>query len=418
VRDIDDKGPTMPSGSRPIGGGHDRVMLIDALRAASLLGVIAMNYNAMVMTFVGRQVIAAAGPVDLAMSLFDLVLVQGKARSIFAMLFGVGFGLLMMRSSGRGAPFAGWYLRRMVALLLIGSVNLTLLFWGDILVLYASLGMAMLVVRGWSDRAIGWSGLSLVLLPPLMLGVAQAVAGGPLPPLGRLPARLADAVSAAPANYAQGGYGSFVEANLTRYAAQYVTDRGELLVYDSGVLGLFMLGFWISRKRVLIDVAAWRPALRRMAWWCVPTGLILSALHATQRVGVADGMFYALSTVAYVGLPILAAGYASALILLLSGGRGRAIRVLAPMGRMALTGYLLSNLAGSFVFYGWGLGLMRQANLAAINLLAFGVFAALCCFSAAWLKAFRQGPVEAAWRWATDARPPLSWLPPRHSLAG
>lgn len=399
---VDRSGPAIHH--LPENGKRDRIVLMDVLRAASLLGVIAMNYNAMVMAFVGQQVIAAAGPLDLAASLLDLVFLQGKARSIFAMLFGAGFGLMMMRSNDSHSQFARWYLQRMLVLLMIGVANMAFLFWGDILILYAVLGMVMLALRRWSDRAIVGAGLSLVLLPPLLLGLLQAIEGGPLPPIGQLPARWVEVVAAASAAYDSGSYGSFVAANLARYISQYVTDRGDLLVYDCGVLGLFLLGFAVSRYGVLIDVAAWRPALRRVAWSCVPTGLILSALHATQRMGVADGVFYGLSSAAYVGLPMLAFGYASTLILLLSAGWARLSRMLAPLGRMALTGYLGSNLIGSFVFYGWGLGMMRQVNLVAINLLALGVFVALCWLSAAWLRVFRQGPVEGAWRWLSAVR--------------
>lgn len=65
---------------------------------------------------------------------------------------------------------------------------------------------------------------------------------------------------------------------------------------------------------------------------------------------------------------------------------------------MALTGYLGSNLIGSFVWYGWGLGLMGVWNGAAMNLFAFAVFAGLAVFSALWLAVFRFGPVEWLWR--------------------
>lgn len=65
---------------------------------------------------------------------------------------------------------------------------------------------------------------------------------------------------------------------------------------------------------------------------------------------------------------------------------------------MALTGYLGSNLIGSFVWYGWGLGLMGVWSGAAMNLFAFAVFAGLAVFSALWLAVFRFGPVEWVWR--------------------
>jgi uncharacterized protein len=68
---------------------------------------------------------------------------------------------------------------------------------------------------------------------------------------------------------------------------------------------------------------------------------------------------------------------------------------------MALTGYLASNAIGAFIWYGWGLGQLGAWNFTAINVLAFLTFAALCLFSAAWLRRFRFGPAEWLWRSAT-----------------
>jgi hypothetical protein len=101
------------------------------------------------------------------------------------------------------------------------------------------------------------------------------------------------------------------------------------------------------------------------------------------------GAAYALVTAAHVGLPIVAYGHIAGLALWLIR-RGRWLqRALAPVARIALTGYLGSNLIGSFVWYGWGLGLMGVWNGAAMNLFAFAVFAGLAVFSALWLAVFR-----------------------------
>lgn len=62
-----------------------RSPLIDSIRAIALLGVIVMNIGAMVMRFIGNEVMAAAGPLDLGAMLVDLLLFQGKARSAFVL---------------------------------------------------------------------------------------------------------------------------------------------------------------------------------------------------------------------------------------------------------------------------------------------------------------------------------------------
>ncbi|WP_395943353.1 DUF418 domain-containing protein [Brevundimonas sp.] len=386
-----------------------RVQVIDTLRALALYGVITMNLMAMVMGLIGAEIVPKAGPIDYVFATFDLVLLQGKARSTFALLFGVGFGMLMVRAAQRGQAFTGFYLRRMSALLLFGLINLAVLFWGDILILYALLGMVLLLFRGWSNRAILAAGLILVIGPPLALGLFEAATGAPAPNLAGLTPEQAEGVMSASAPIYRAGDGlAYVRANLAYYVDHHLTDTAYAFVYELGVLGLFLLGLWTARTGVLAGVEAWRPFLRRVAWICLPVGLVLSALHASRRMGIdVEGAAYALVSAAYVGLPIMAFGYVAILALLLTRG-GRFLQpLLSPMGRMALSGYLASNAIGSFVWYGWGLGLMGRTNVTGMNLFALAVFGSLCVFSAVWLSVFRFGPVEWLWRCLSYAR----WQP-------
>ena len=384
----------------------ERLHLIDTLRAIALFGVIAMNYTGMVAALVAEDIFAWAGPADYAFASFDLIFLQGKARSCFALLFGVGFGILMVRAAAKGQRFVPFYLTRMAVLLALGLFNLAFLFWGDILILYALLGMAMILFRDCSDRLLIVLGLGLVLLPPVAVGLAEAVGGAPLPNLAGLPHDEAHAMMAGlvPA-YRDGSFADFVAANLAYYRDHYLADTAFAAIYGLGVLGLFLLGLWVARNGIFADVARWRPFLRRVAWLCLPLGLLLSLIHASRRMGIeAEGPLYGLVTAAYAGLPLMAFGYIAALTLLLSRRAFWLQRALSPMGRAALTGYLASNAIGAFVWYGWGLGQLGKWNMAAINLLAIAVFALLCLFSALWLRAFRFGPVEWLWRSATYRR--------------
>jgi len=400
--------PAARTDTAPLSPLSDRVATIDALRAIALFGVIVMNLVAMPMLFKAEAVLARATPIDLTAGVLDLIFLQGKARSAFAFLFGLGFGVMMQRVEARGAGFVPFYLRRVSILLLIGLLNLAFLFWGDILIVYAILGMTLILFRKAGQKTLLTSGLLLVLLPPLLAGAMEAV-GGPLPNLAGLSPDQVDAgyAAALPA-YLGGDFLAYVRANFAYYAFHNLAETSYVLMYDVGVLGLFLLGLWAARKGLLRDVEAFRPLLRRILWVALPLGLLLSVVQATRRLGVpAEGALYGLVTAAYVGLPIMAFGYMAWLALYMSRGGGWLVRALSPMGRMALTGYLGSNLIGSFVWYGWGLGkLADPAFLTALNanLFAIGVFVGLCVFSALWLRVFRFGPAEWVWRSLTYGR--------------
>ena len=70
----------------------------------------------------------------------------------------------------------------------------------------------------------------------------------------------------------------------------------------------------------------------------------------------------------------------------------------APVGRMALTNYLLQSVICMFVFYGFGLGLYGQVGTAAAAGIALIVFAIQVPLSRWWLGRYQYGPAEWAWR--------------------
>lgn len=392
-----------------------RVPLIDTLRALALFGVIVMNIVSMVMIFKASEVVSSAGPPDMLAGVADLVFLQGKARSCFALLFGVGFGVMLLRADAAGHGFTGFYLRRMSLLLLFGIFNQVFLFWGDILVTYAPLGMLLLPCRRLSDRALFIAALVLVVGVPVLHGLLEMAIGGPLPSLtagavdGSEPARLASAA----ATYLEAPYGPVIwEQNVREKLLLWRDGTAYWVVYSLGVAGLFLLGLLVARRGLLFDVARNRALLRRVAWTCVPVGLALSILHATESFGWAPPQPLAgFVTLSYAGLPLLAVGYVAIAALLLARCSGRVERLLAPVGRMALTNYLASGAIGALVYHGYGLGLLGKLGMAQMNLLGLAIFVVLALASHAWLSVFQQGPAEWLWRCGSHGR----WQPLRRA---
>lgn len=395
-----------PAGPLPLTG---RVALVDTLRALALFGVILMNVTSMVMMFMAPQVLASAGPSDMVFGTADLVLLQGKARSCFALLFGVGFGVMLLRAESAGAGFNVFFLRRMAVLLVFGLVNQVFLFWGDILVMYAIVGASLLLFRHWSDRRLLIAAVLLVFGVPLLHGLLEVLFG--VLPVAMDQAGVEANTAAALAAYRQPVYGSAVmAANVSVLVQVWQSDIAYKVVYALGVLGLFMLGLVIARRGILFDVAAHRPLLRRVAWIALPLGLVLSVLHATTAFGWAPGMpLAALVSASYLGLPLMAFGYIATIALLLQERGVWLVRLLAPAGRMALTNYLASGVLGALVFHGYGLGAMGKLSMTGMNLLAIAIFALLVGFSHGWLHVFRYGPVEWVWRSLTYGRAPRMW---------
>ena len=80
-------------------------------------------------------------------------LISGKANTVFATLFGLGFYLQMKRGEGRPG-FEARFRRRLFWLFVFGVLNTYFLYFGDILHLYAIAGFILLAMRRWSTRAL------------------------------------------------------------------------------------------------------------------------------------------------------------------------------------------------------------------------------------------------------------------------
>lgn len=373
----------------------ERLRALDTLRALALFGVIAMNVVAMEMALVADVVMAAAGPHDRLAALFDLVFLQGKARSAFAFLFGLGFGVLLARAQARGAG-TGFFLRRMGALLVLGIVNALFLFWGDILIAYALLGALLTGFAGAGDRTLARVGLGLVIGVPLLQGLVAAFVGPwPVPSIDH-----GASVRAAVAAFASPVFDAgVIAANAERQLMLWIDDPMQRVVYLSSVFGLFLLGLLTARRGWLFAPGAHRPFLTRVAWIGLGIGTPLSVVYATIRLGVPlDEPYAGLRLATYVGLPVMAFGYLALFALWFDRGAAALQRFLAPVGRMTLTGYLASNALGTLVFHGYGLGRMGEINLLACNAIAVAIFLALVAFAHPWFRRFRFGPAETIWR--------------------
>ena len=92
-----------------------------------------------------------AGPADLASWVFSFILIDGKMRGLFSFLFGASLLLVVERAEASGRNPAAVHYSRMVWLLVFGLIHFYLIWWGDILSLYAPIGMIAFLFRRFDD---------------------------------------------------------------------------------------------------------------------------------------------------------------------------------------------------------------------------------------------------------------------------
>lgn len=393
-----------------------RTELLDALRGFALFGVVFSNYAMLSFWFFTSSAQKEALPgarFDEALGVLHDVVIDGRFYSIFSLLFGIGFGFFLDKG---GDGLARFY-RRMLVLLLIGWLHLRYLWEGDILFLYASLGLLLPLFRRAGDRVLLITAAALILSPIAIDAVRVATEGAFDPAAGaRAMALAGDAALGVPAERINDMVPNGGLAEFNAYMNGAWWWRMEHLLGTSRlpkVFGLFLLGLWVARRKLFVDPAAHRPLLKRVCIVGFAFGLPFAVLNwwsgqHLKHLPHAEGL---VGTVGYaLGVVPLALAYASGFALLWTHeGWRRKLATLAPMGRMALTNYLMQTFIGLVLFTGMGFGWGTHVSAITFESIAVAVFIVQVLWSRWWLAHFRFGPFEWAWRsltygWAMPMR--------------
>ena len=391
-----------------------RIVEIDMIRGFALFGVLLVN-----MFGFGADSIAWNSRTDELAFAIMRVFFEAKMWTLFSILFGFGFALQLKSAQVRGTRILPTYLRRLGVLFVIGAAH-ALLFDGDILMLYAELGLALLVVCRLPTRKLLLLAVVLMLVFPLArLASEQDQSAESEEILTISEARSELEQDQRSHVYATGSLAEVMADNASAIPADPLED---LYTPESGltVFAMFLLGFTLGRSGVLRDIPGLVVPIARIRFWGLGFGLtamaaerVLAAtsgyaLYRAQQAG--PGVQFAGDLLFTFGATALALGYAATLILAAQTPRGRgALAPLVAVGRLGLTVYLTQTLIFTILFYGYGFGQAFKLGPAAVTAWAVVIFAVQVVACQWWLRRFRFGPVEWLWRSLTY----LKWQPLR-----
>ncbi len=393
----------------------ERIELIDILRGFALFGVLIANmkgYSLPMNAYFGFGADwPSLTPLDRAVDQFILFVIKGKFLSLFAVLFGLGLSVQLMRAQARGISVVPRYLRRLLVLLMLGTVHVFLFWFGDILHTYALVGFLLVLFRNLSFKALGRVVLFVWLL--LILGSF----GGSIAPLIR-PAtpnsarqqkmqqeRKAKVDQAMAEEVRILTQGTYREATIMR-ARQWLDLYGNPGVagFFAFVLHLFLIGLYAGKRRIFQDVEENLPFLRKCMWFGLVCGLggLAQFLPRTPEYPAAAFVRNMLMGFSMYLFFFFAAGIT--ILVHRSPGWRKRFSALAPIGRMALSNYLSYTIIASAIFYGWGLGYFGKMGSTWGLVLSLAIFALQIPLCAWWLRNFQFGPVEWLWRSLTYGR--------------
>jgi uncharacterized protein len=391
----------------------DRATILDVLRGFALLGVLMDN----MFGFTGYSFFTQAQREGLStfmsdgiLGISELAFVHGKFYSLFSLLFGIGFSIILMRNEQKGINPLKIFYRRLFILLLIGAGHLFLLWEGDILVLYALLGFLLPLFRKCSDKTLLILASVLVLSPILidLVKVLLHVKTGAF--LDNL-AQTVDKSTGLPIDDTFSQYlykeGSGWQEWRNWQASGYLYRYAYLIESNRfpKVFGMFLIGFLVGRKMMYAHLEDYTTLFKKLRKWGfiigIPGSIALAGFEIFGKpvpnpIGLAHTTLYAISVVP------LSLAYISWLCLHWVNTKGNTrFKWLAPLGRMALSNYIMQTLLGVFIFYGVGLGIGGSIGPTLFFPIAFGIYIFQILFSTWWLKHFNYGPLEWIWRMLT-----------------
>jgi uncharacterized protein len=381
---------------------HSRLKVVDALRGIALMAIALLhNIEHFDFYFTPANLPAWMPPIDKAIWETLFLLFAGKAYAIFSVLFGLTFFIQSDNQSKKGKSFSSRFAWRLMLLFCFSFFN-SMFYQGDILGTYAIIGFILIPVSYLDNKTVLWLAILLMLQPYEWFNVYTASQHPNIalsdPPSWKYFGQMEPYITGH-------SFLDTVVGNLTngrKAVALWTWESGR--VFQTAAL--FMLGMLAGRKSLfkISDDSNrfWKKVLIVAAIAFIP--LFYCTKHLTvfnTSAAVSRPLETIISSWSnLVFMLILMSGF---FLLFQKKNFHGMLNIFAPLGRMSLSNYIIQSILGSFIYYGYGLGLYQYtgstyAVLIGITLITFQIY-----FSRWWLKRHKQGPLETIWH-------RLTWL--------
>ncbi|WP_102406046.1 DUF418 domain-containing protein [Parabacteroides bouchesdurhonensis] len=374
---------------------ESRIEVVDALRGFAVMAIILVHNL--------EHFIFPVYPTDspdwlniLDQGVFNVIfsLFAGKAYAIFALLFGLTFYIQTNNQKKQGKDFGYRFLWRLVLLVGFATLNAAFFPAGDVLLLFAVVGLVLFFTRNWSDRAILITSIVFLLQPVEWYHYIANL----INPAHQLPDLKVGEMYAEVAEYTKAGnFGKFIFGNITlgqKASLLWAVNAGRFFQ----TAGLFLLGFYIGRKQLFVSS---ENSLRLWIKTLIVSAIVFAPLYTLkelvmkndtiiqQTAGTAFDMWQKLAfTLVLV---------ASFVILYQNRTFSKMLGNLRFYGKMSLTNYISQSIIGAVIYFPFGLYLAPYCGYTISLLIGIFTFLLQVQFCKWWLSKHKQGPLEHIW---------------------
>jgi uncharacterized protein len=394
-----------------------RFISLDVVRGIAVMGILLMNIVGFAMPFQAYSnptAYGGTGPIDMAFWATNFVLADGKMRGLFSILFGASMLLVIQRAEASQRSSALTHYSRMTWLLLFGVIHAYAIWYGDILMLYAGVGMVAYFFRKMEAHKLVTLGIILIIAQAVLVGGVTyslwalreaalapdaqpetvqawfemaAMSGSPPP----------DALAANLALY-RGDYAGIMEQRLGPDLMLPIIGN---FMFSFATLGLMLLGMAGLKSGFLTGALSretYAKCIRYGYLVGIPIQMLLALFLMRSGFDPVSLWLYDMSLQMVPDLLIILAHAALILYWVKSSAGSALIARVAATGRAAFTNYLGTSLVCTTIFYGYGFGFYGEFSRASLYIVVLGVWALMLLWSKPWLDRFRYGPLEWLWR--------------------
>ncbi|ACV25944.1 DUF418 domain-containing protein [Kangiella koreensis] len=377
---------------------NGRIASLDLMRGVVILMILIININYFSTPSLLRYnplAFAEFSSIDKWVWFFEYAFVKQRFMTMLAILYGAGIVLFTNKYLKQGVSPTKPFILRSLLLIIFGLMHAYLIWDGDILVAYAVCGLIVYWLRNLKPILLISIGFILAFgaTAPDMYASVLAIFNPP----ETSPYWFAD--TEAQQQMLTAYQGSWWQLTPGRIEAAFDRQTWDFLYFTlwrcSGLMmigmGLIKTGFFSGERNH-----------KAIMGWCLLIGIPVSA--ATAWFYIESGFSYQffmsyLSISFYIGSLVLAIGYLCLFIVWSQSNLARSLQdLMAQVGRMAFTLYIMQSIICSFIFYGYGLDMYGKVSRSELALVTVAIWAVQILFVKLWFSYFKQGPLEALWR--------------------
>ncbi len=390
---------------------NQRFRALDLIRGVAVLGILIMNiygFSNIFAYYMNPYALGEPSSSDVWVWSMTHIFADQKFYTLFSMLFGAGIMLMAERAKAQGITAAKYHYRRIFWLLIFGLIHAWFIWLGDILFMYAVMGLWVYLFTDTTPKTKLITGIVLIALYSLYMATVSIF-------INHIPAEDIELMF----NMFYPDQATIQEETLpylTSYAAQleHRIDFFKENVLTMGLgFGIFRIGGSMLVGMALYQYGVLTAARSTKFYWsllliCFTVGFLITAYDMTTLFAndfAFEILLLSFMTTTNVAALFIALGYVALLALWCkSDSRGRIKKSFEAVGRMAFTNYIAQSLICTSIFYSFGFGLFTELSRLQLMGIVAIVFLLQLIWSPWWLKRYHYGPLEWLWRSLTYAK--------------